>query len=116
MANRDQFKAQDFINAMPGSGGIIATIAKRVGCDWHTAKKYISEYRTVADAYADECETVNDLAVSKIIEAINEGDIATAKWWIARKRKDEFSERAEVTGAGGGPVIVVRWDDDTDTN
>ena len=115
MAGANQYSAAEFIDAIPGTGGIIATIAKRVGCTWHTAKKYIDEYATVQQAYQDECETVNDLAESVIIKSIRDGDTATAKWWVSRKRKEVFSERSEVTGADGGPIQhedVTKMSDD----
>jgi hypothetical protein len=110
MANRNQYKAQDFVDAIPGTGGIVATIAKRVGCDWHTAKKYIDEYATVQQAYQDECEEVNDMVVSTILKAIKDGDTASAKWWASRKRKAEFGDALDVT-TGGMPIYRVNWDE-----
>ena len=107
MGKPNQFTAQQFIDAMPGSGGIIATIAKRVGCEWHTAKKYITEYPTVARAYEAECETVSDMAESVLIKSIQEGNTQDAKWWLARKRADRFIERHELTGADSGPIKLV---------
>ena len=64
------YKAQDFIDAIPGSGGVISTIARRVGCDWNTAKKYVTEYTTVADAYQQEVEQNLDVAESVVITNI----------------------------------------------
>ena len=61
---QDLFTAEQFITAIKGSGGIISTIALRVGCSWNTANKYIHEKPTVQKAYDDERETVNDLAVA----------------------------------------------------
>lgn len=96
------YTAQQFINAMPGSGGIIATIAKRVGCDWHTAKKYITEYATVKIAYEAECETIDDMAESTIIKSIQDGNTQDAKWWLARKRREKFAtlEHKDITTGG----------------
>jgi hypothetical protein len=70
MASRPQFKAQEFIDAIPGTGGIITKIAAKVGCSWHTAKKYIDNYATVLQAYNDECEKVLDMAESVVIKKI----------------------------------------------
>ena len=81
---KKQYPASDFIKAIPGTGGIIATIAKRVGCDWWTAKRAIDRYPTVSAAYSDECETVNDLAESTLIKSIKDGDVAAAKWWLTK--------------------------------
>jgi hypothetical protein len=102
---KELYTAKQFIDAIPGTGGIIATIAKRVGCTWHTAKKYIEDYVTVQQAYQDECEAVNDMVVSTILTAIKDGDVASAKWWAARKRKGEFGDALDIT-SGGGKIIV----------
>ena len=110
MANRNQFKASDFINAIPGTAGIIDSIAKKVGCDWHTAKKYIKEYSSIEEAYNDEVERVSDLAVTVVIKAIRDGDIPTAKWYLTKKRKDEFGDAIDVTS--GGKPLIIDWDDD----
>ena len=110
MANRNQFKAGDFINAIPGTAGIIDSIAKKVGCDWHTAKKYIDEYPSIKGAYNDEVERVSDLAVTVVIKAIRDGDIPTAKWYLTKKRKDEFGDAIDVTS--GGKPLIIDWDDD----
>ena len=106
------YKAQDFIEAIPGTGGIIDTIRKRVGCDWHTAKKYITGFATVNEAYQDECERVSDMAHSVVINAINEGDIATAKWYLSKKRKEEFGDAVDIT-TGNEPIrfIIKRKED-----
>jgi len=58
----DRYTAQEFIDKIPGSAGIVTTIALRVGCAWHTAKKYIEQHPTVKAAYDAECERVLDAA------------------------------------------------------
>lgn len=113
MPKGNQWTAQQFIAAIPGSGGIVATIAKRIGCDWHTARRYIDDYPTIRQAYEDECETVTDLAESTLIKSMQEGDAGTAKWWLSRKRRDKFADNLEVTGAAGGPIVIkVIYGDD----
>ena len=121
MANKEQFHAQDFIDAIPGTGGIKATIAARVGCEWHTADKYIKNYATVKKAYDDECERVADAAETNIInDIVTAKDIQTSKWYLTMKGGDRGyapKQRQEVTGPGGGPLtfkeIVVELPADT---
>lgn len=97
MAGNNQFKAQQFIDAIPGTGGIISTIAKRVGCSWNTAKKYIDTYSTIKQAYNDECETVLDAAESVILTDIKAKDAQTAKWYLTMKgRRRGYAKRHEV--------------------
>ena len=109
------YKASDFIKAIPDSSGIISEIARRVGCEWHTAKKWIDNYPTVASEYEDECERVADKAEDVVIRAIEAGDLQTAKWWLARIRGSKFTEinKHEHTGAAGEEIqIEIRLDDE----
>lgn len=106
--SRNQYNAQTFIDAIPKSAGIISTIASRVGCDWHTAKKYIDTYPTVKQAYLDECERVTDLAETELIKAIQNGDLQAVKYYLSTKGKHRgYVERQELTGADSGPVQVA---------
>ena len=33
----NSYTAQTFIDAIPGTGGIVSAIARKVGCEWNTA-------------------------------------------------------------------------------
>ncbi len=50
------------------------------------------------------------LAVTVVIKAIRDGDIPTAKWYLTKKRKDEFGDAIDVTS--GGKPLIIDWDDD----
>lgn len=105
MAGKNGFTAEQFIKAIPGTGGIISTIAKRVGCEWHTAKKYIEEYPTIMQAYLDEKHAIDDRALSVVLKAIVEGnDLSVAMWWVKMKLGDEFHETSR-------QIVSVDWDD-----
>jgi hypothetical protein len=105
------YRAEQFIDAIQGSGGIISAIAHRVGCTWHTAKRYITTMPTVLQAYNDECEKLIDRAEAKLIEHINDGDMTAITWYLARKGKHRgYTERQELTGADGGPIQVAGFD------
>jgi hypothetical protein len=96
MAKTDQFKAQAFIAAIRGSGGIVSTIAKRVGCEWHTANKYIRAYPTIQQAYRNEKAGIDDRALSNVLKAIMEGDLSISMWWVKMKLGDEFHETTKI--------------------
>ena len=114
MPNRPQFTAAQFIDAIPGTGGIITAIAKRVGCSWNTAHRYIDRHPSVRAAYDAECESVLDLAEAKTIEAIRDGDGQMIRYYLSTKGKRRgYTERHEVTGPDGGPVALT-WDDGTE--
>ena len=114
---KELYTAKQFIDAIPGTGGIVSTIADRVGCKWHTARKYIEEYPTVKDVYNEEIERVIDLAEGVLIQNIQiaakqakagrDVDTSDVKWFLSRKAKSRgYVERQEVTGAEGGKVQI----------
>ena len=111
------YTAAQFIEAIPGTGGIISTIADRVGCTWNTAKKYIDEHATIRAAYDDEAERIVDLAESVLVKNIQNAakmvkqggivDTGDVKWYLSRKGKSRgYVERQEVTGADSGPLTI----------
>ena len=119
MAGNNQYRAQQFIDAIPGSAGIISTIARRVGCDWHTAKKYIDKFATVKAAYDDECDANLDRAESLIITNIGFGlrdqkehkttvESADARWYLMMKGKQRgYVQKQEMDVTSGGEQIRV---------
>lgn len=112
-----RYKAQQFIDAIENSGGIISTIAVRVGCDWDTAKKHIENTPAIKQAYANETERVTDLAEANLIGAIQGKEAWAIKYYLSTKGKHRgYVERQEVTGADGGPVVVVNWDEPKSTD
>ena len=108
-----KYSAQDFITAIPGTGGIISAIARKVGCDWKTADSWVRDFPTVKRAYDAECEAMLDLAESTVLKNIKDGDTQDAKWYLTKKGKRRgYGDAVEVTGEGGGPVqteIVIRY-------
>jgi hypothetical protein len=104
------YKAQDFLKAIPGTGGIVSALAERVGCDWHTARRYIDTHATVKEAWEAERNKITDKARHNIVKAIGDGDLQMSKWWL-QVMDAEFVPRAkaELTGT----LIVVDWDDST---
>lgn len=121
------YSVDEIIKAIRGSGGVKATIAKRLGCHWHTVDNYLERYATARQAYEDECRTTDDFAESVIIFNIKLAlkeqetlkkpvDSSDAKWWLERRRKDRFSIRQEITGPEGGMINVKVIYADADNN
>jgi hypothetical protein len=105
------YTAEQFIKAIPGTGGIITSIARKVGCEWNTAKVYIEKYPTVKQAYENECETMLDMAEAELYKAVKSGKDWAIKYTLATKGKNRgFTERNEITGKDGG-AIIIDWDD-----
>jgi hypothetical protein len=112
MARKNGFTAKQFIDAIPGTGGVVSAIADKVGCARQTAKRYIDDYPTIKAVYDEECNRITDTARSNVHRAITRGDLQTSKWWLQVK-DDEFVPKQKTEYSGN---IVVNWDDDNDTD
>lgn len=101
------YTAKQFIDAIPDTGGVISSIADKVGCSWHTAKKYIEEYSTVNEAWQEERNRITDKARNNIIKAIDRNDLQMSKWWL-QVMDEEFvpRERREIDQSGDVQVKV----------
>lgn len=102
-----RFTAQQFIDAMPGTGGIISALADRCDCAWHTARKAVDRWPTVKQAWQNERAKVNDKAQHNVISAINGGDLQTSKWWL-QVMDPEFTpkQKADLT-SGDEPIRIL---------
>ncbi len=74
--------------------------------------------RTTVQTWVDTDETlrlkitawqneINAQARRNIVEKIQGGDTETAKWWLERREKEDFSLRSELTGAKGEPIVRI---------
>jgi hypothetical protein len=101
------YTAEQFINAIPGTGGIKSQIAKKVGCHRGTAAKFIDNHPTVYRAWEDERFKISDIAQNQVIKAIMDGDIQTCKWWL-QLMDPEFVPvtRQEISGVDGEPILI----------
>jgi len=95
------------IEAIKDSGGIMSTIARRLGVTWHTADSWVKQYDETKQALQDERETILDLAESTLFRNIKDGNSQDAKWLLSTMGKNRgYSERHEITGADGGTIDV----------
>ncbi len=96
------------LKAIDGSGGIISLIANRLGCDWHTAKKYIELWEETKQAYSDELEKFKDICETTVLKSVQDGDVQTAKWVLSHKARDRgYGEKIEVDGQLTGEVKII---------
>lgn len=89
-------------------------VAKKLGCDRVTVWRYAQRYSTVREALDQADETVTDLAEARAVKLIN------ADYWPAiqhrlntKGKRRGYTERREVTGPDGGPVVMT-WGDGTE--
>lgn len=114
-----KYTAQQFIDAIEGTGGVVSSIAEKVGCAWNTAKKYIDNYATVKQAWQNERNRITDRAQNNIIKSINKGDLQMSKWWL-QVMDGDFNpppppQKLEHSGPGGVAIphtlSIVEYED-----
>lgn len=104
-------KAENILDAIKGSGGVVLTIADALGVDWHTAKRAIEENEEAKAAFEAEENKVVDLAESVLLTNIqmaakqqNKGyfaDTSDAKWYLSKKgKKRGYGEKLELEHSG----------------
>lgn len=101
------FQKSEIKKAIEGSGGYISEIARRLGCDWHTADKYIKLHELTAELQIED-EKATDRAEVKLMEAVENGEIAAIIFRLKTKgKKRGYVERQELTGADNQPIITI---------
>ena len=91
--------------AIEGSGGYMTNIAKKLNCDWHTARRYIEKYN-LQGLVAEQDERMTDLAEMKLIENIKKGDTTAIIFRLKTKGKGRgYVEKVEVEQMNSRPII-----------
>lgn len=98
------------LEAIKGSGGIMSTIARKLGVTWHTADSWIRESGELMEALKDEKETILDMAESTLLNKIKEGDEQSAKWYLSKIGK--LRGYGDSVAIEGGIQIVYADKDD----
>lgn len=95
------------LKAIDDSGGIISTVAKRLGKDWSTARRYINMWDETKALFNAEVERVTDLAENRLIQQISEGERWAIKFWLTTKGKSRgFTQQMEFAHSGGVSVNI----------
>lgn len=97
------------LKAIKASYGITSTVAARLSCDWGTADRLIKRWSETKEAFKTETESILDLAEGKVIKAINDGDIATTKWYLAKKGKLRGYEDTPTIKLDNGEPLNIQF-------
>ena len=96
----DRYTIAQIKKAIEGSGGIVSTVARKLGCNWNTARKKIEGTEETQQAYKDEVERMVDAAETVIYTSITEEkNTQDAKWFLSKKGKHRgYGDQVEVSG------------------
>lgn len=88
----------------------ISSIAKRLGCDRRTLTAYIEKNETLRLARKDAVESLGDLAESRLLEKIQDGNLNAITWYLERRCPDRYGDRMPQGGNDKEPHIVFIGD------
>lgn len=93
--------------AIQDSGAITLTVAKRLSCDWLTARKLIERWEETKNAFKAEGEKLLDVAEGQVIKAVYNGDLQTAKWLLVKKGKERgYGDEPDLYGTPQNPLNI----------
>ena len=105
--NRPKFTVAKIEEALRRAGGIRSAAALMLGCAPATIRNYIDRHPELAQAEAEILDVNLDLAESKLLKAVESGNMTAIIFYLKCKGKDRgYTERAQIEGPGGGPVRV----------
>ena len=98
-------KATTVAEAITDAGGILVAAAQKLKCNRRTVWDYCQNFDICAKARVDAEAATTDLAESKLVEQIREGNMTAIIFYLKTKAKARgYVERLEQTGAGGHPL------------
>jgi len=102
-----KYTAEQMIDALAESMGMISPAARKLGCSRTTIRRYLAENAEIAEAIEDANEEVNDIAELKLLDAIKRGEAWAICFRLKTKAKNRgYVEKAELTGANSAPVKI----------
>jgi hypothetical protein len=109
---KQKMKVEHVEQALRSSAGLISTAAKILeagygSCTPATVRNYIARYPRLREVLEEIVELHLDLAESKLLAAIGDGNMTAILFYLKTKGKHRgYVERFEATGAGAGPIIL----------
>lgn len=107
MGDRQHYSAEQIIDALKATKGMIYLAADRLGCSHNTIYNYAKRYASVKAELEKQDGVVNDTAELKLFQAIHNGEPWAIKYRLSTKGKDRgYVERQEITTPADDPFTI----------
>ena len=114
---KSKYSVEMMIDAIQKAEGNLSEAARILECSRTTVHNYVNKYVTVKATYDEENEKFIDLAQGQLKRHVKKGSLPAIMFVLKTKGKHYgWVERQEHTGADGGAIVLVKWDEPTDTN
>ena len=98
---------REVAEALVKARGLQTVAAQMLGCTWETVREYVKRYPECAEAINLANNALGDLAETKLVDNITNGDQRAIEFYLKTKQRDRgYTDKTQVelTGAAGGPV------------
>ena len=117
---RAEFTQVEVARALTAANGLVTSAARRLGCNPKTVYRNIERFPALKDVLTEARESTMDLVESKLMEAIEAGNLTAIIFFLKTQGKSRgYSERSEFGHpADGEPVrftIKINGGDDETT-
>ena len=93
--------------SIPGCMGIVARVQRKAGYkDWKTVADFIKSHPELLQMMESEENIIDDIAEDTLAKKMVEGDEQTARWWLARRRRQKYGDSVDITTKGESIQIV----------
>ena len=107
MGKAANFTKEQILTAIKNSYGIVSNVAKKLKCDWNTARKYIDKYECTLQAEEDERKKYVDLAESNSVELLKSGDPQQTRYVLSTVGKDRgYTDKTEIDTKVSGNLEI----------
>lgn len=113
MADKPHYTAQQMVEALESSRGLVSVAAKRMRCSPTTIRAYAKKHKSVAEAMRDQRAEVTDMAEAALFKAISNGEAWAVCFYLKTQGKDRgYVERTEQHQSGDITIRVEYADVD----
>jgi len=97
-----------FVEALRAGGGYLSQAAKTLGITRQAVSQRVKRSARLQELLEDIKETYLDLAESKLIKGVDNGEAWAIKYYLnTQGKKRGYVERHELTGAEGKPIPLL---------
>ena len=96
------YTKSDVKKAIQNSGGYMTNIAKKLGCDWGTARAYVRKFK-LQDLVDNENQMLSDLTEMKLMENIRNNDTTAIIFRLKTRARDRgYDQEVKIDHTTGG--------------
>jgi hypothetical protein len=112
--HKPHFQVHQVAEALRRSAGVVSAAAQLLqqatgrGCQPQTVRTYLKRHPELAEEIQEAVEVNLDLAETKLLAAINNGNDWAVKFYLETKGKHRgYTRRQEIAGVASAPLVVT---------